>query len=99
MWFLQRQADFGYRKIIERGFKMADVFDRVKAIIVDRLEVEESKITREASFMQDLGADSLDTYDLVFAIEEEFDVQVPDDKANEIETVGDVVGFLEEAIK
>ena len=78
---------------------MADVFDRVKAIIVDRLEVEESKITREASFMQDLGADSLDTYDLVFAIEEEFDVQVPDDKANEIETVGDVVGFLEEAGK
>lgn len=78
---------------------MAETFERVKKIIAERLEVEESKITAEASFMQDLGADSLDTYDLVFAIEEEFDVQVPDEKANEIETVGDVVKYLEEAGK
>jgi len=79
---------------------MADVFDRVKAIIAERFEVEDSKITMEASFMQDLGADSLDTYDLVLAIEEEFEVdEVPEEKINEIETVGDLVGYLIEAGK
>ncbi|MEA1912140.1 MAG: acyl carrier protein, partial [Spirochaetota bacterium] len=59
-----------------------------------KLEVEESKITPEASFRQDLGADSLDTYELVYAIEEEMGVTIPDEKANEFETVGDALNFL-----
>lgn len=74
---------------------MEEIFDKVKKIIAERLDVDATKVTMDASFIQDLGADSLDTYDLVFAIEEEFDVQVPDDRANEIETVGDVVRFID----
>ncbi|MCK9548588.1 MAG: acyl carrier protein [Sphaerochaeta sp.] len=71
-----------------------DVFEKVKALIAEKLEVEEGKITMEASFRKDLGADSLDTYELVYAIEEELGVSIPDDKANEFETVKDAVDFL-----
>ncbi len=71
-----------------------DVFEKVKALIAEKLEVEETKITMDASFRKDLGADSLDTYELVYAIEEELGVSIPDDKANEFETVKDAVDFL-----
>ena len=71
-----------------------DVFEKVKALIAEKLDVQESKITMDASFRKDLGADSLDTYELVYAIEEELGVSVPDDKANEFETVKDAVDFL-----
>ncbi len=71
-----------------------DVFEKVKALIAEKLEVEEGKITMDASFRKDLGADSLDTYELVYAIEEELGVSIPDDKANEFETVKDAVDFL-----
>ncbi|HPZ16053.1 MAG TPA: acyl carrier protein [Sphaerochaeta sp.] len=71
-----------------------DVFEKVKALIAEKLEVEESKITMDASFRKDLGADSLDTYELVYAIEEDLGVSIPDDKANEFETVKDAVDFL-----
>ncbi|MCF6335953.1 MAG: acyl carrier protein [Spirochaetales bacterium] len=73
---------------------MDEMFDKLKKLIAEKLEVEESKITPEASFRQDLGADSLDTYELVYAIEEEMGVTIPDEKANEFETVGDALNFL-----
>lgn len=70
------------------------VFEKVKALIAEKLEIDESKITMEASFRKDLGADSLDTYELVYAIEEELGISIPDEKANEFETVKDAVDFL-----
>lgn len=73
---------------------MEELFDKLKKLIAEKLEVEEAKITPEASFRQDLGADSLDTYELVYAIEEEMGVTIPDEKANEFETVGDALNFL-----
>lgn len=73
---------------------MDDLFAKMKKLIAEKLEVEEDKITMESSFRQDLGADSLDTYELVYAIEEEMGVTIPDEKANEFETVGDAVEFL-----
>lgn len=78
---------------------MSNTFEKVKKIIAERLDVDEKKIVLEASFMRDLGADSLDTYDLVFAIEEAFGIEVPDEKANEVETVGDVVKYLDSVLK
>ncbi|MDD3902284.1 MAG: acyl carrier protein [Sphaerochaeta sp.] len=71
-----------------------EVFDKVKALIADKLEVDAAKITMEASFRKDLGADSLDTYELVYAIEEELGISIPDERANEFETVKDAVDFL-----
>jgi acyl carrier protein len=76
---------------------MDELFERVKKIIADKLEVEESKITMNASFRQDLGADSLDTYELVYAIEEEFNIKIEDEKANEFETVKDAYDFIKAA--
>ena len=74
---------------------MEPVADRVKKIIVDQLGVEEELVTPEASFVDDLGADSLDTVELVMAFEEEFGCEIPDDAAEQIQTVGDAVKFLE----
>jgi len=74
---------------------MADeLFEKMKKLIADKLEVDESKITLDSSFRQDLGADSLDTYELVYAIEEEMGVSIPDEKANEFETVRDALDYL-----
>lgn len=73
---------------------MDELFEQIKALIADKLEVDEGKITMEASFRQDLGADSLDTYELVYAIEEKMGIQIPDEKANEFETVGDAYAFI-----
>jgi acyl carrier protein len=75
------------------------VFEKVKNLISEKLEIEESKISLESSFRKDLGADSLDTYELVYAIEEELGVSIPDEKANEFETVKDAVDFLIEVLK
>jgi acyl carrier protein len=75
------------------------VFEKVKSLIAEKLEIEESKITLDASFRKDLGADSLDTYELVYAIEEEMGVSIPDEKANEFETVRDAVDFLAKMVK
>jgi len=74
---------------------MSDIAERVKKIVVDHLSVDESKISENASFMDDLGADSLDTVELVMAFEEEFGCEIPDDAAETIQTVGDAVKFLE----
>ena len=74
---------------------MDDLFEKMKKLIADRLEIEESKITPESSFRQDLGADSLDTYELVYAIEEELGISIPDEKANEFETVKDALTYIQ----
>ena len=73
---------------------MDELFVKMQKLIADKLEVEESKITLDANFRQDLGADSLDTYELVYAIEEELGVSVPDEKASEFETVRDAYEFI-----
>ena len=78
---------------------MSDVEERVKKIVVEHLGVEEDKVAPTASFLDDLGADSLDTVELVMAFEEEFGCEIPDDAANEILTVGDAVKFLEKNAK
>ena len=78
---------------------MEELFDKMKKLIAEKLEVEESKITMESSFRQDLGADSLDTYELVYAIEEEMGISIPDEKANEFETVGDALEYIQSQIK
>ena len=74
---------------------MSDVADRVKKIVVEHLGVDADKVTEEASFIDDLGADSLDTVELVMAFEEEFGVEIPDDAAEKILTVKDAIGFIE----
>ena len=76
---------------------MSDIADRVKKIVVEHLGVDDAKVTDGASFIDDLGADSLDTVELVMAFEEEFGCEIPDDAAETIQTVGDAVGFLEKA--
>jgi acyl carrier protein len=71
--------------------------EKVKKIIVDQLGVKEEEVTSEASFVDDLGADSLDTVELVMAFEEEFDLEIPDDKAEKITKVGDAVTYISES--
>jgi acyl carrier protein len=76
---------------------MSDVSDRVKKIVIEHLGVDAGKVAESASFIDDLGADSLDTVELVMAFEEEFSVEIPDDAAETILTVGDAVKFIEKA--
>lgn len=71
------------------------IFDKVKEIIVERLSVDEKDVKEEASFIDDLGADSLDTVELVMALEEEFGMEIPDEEAEKIATVGDAVKYVE----
>jgi len=78
---------------------MSDVASRVKAIIVDKLGVDETEVTSEASFTNDLGADSLDTVELIMEFEKEFNIAIPDDQAENIGTVGDAVTYIEENAK
>ena len=78
---------------------MSDVAERVRKIVVEHLGVDESKVTENASFIDDLGADSLDTVELVMAFEEEFSVEVPDEDAEKLQTVGDVIRYIEERAK
>lgn len=74
---------------------MADIEARVKAIIVDKLGVDESEVTNEANFANDLGADSLDTVELIMEFEKEFGIQIPDRQAEQIATVQDAISFIE----
>ena len=78
---------------------MSDIASRVKAIIVDKLGVDESEVTPEASFTNDLGADSLDTVELIMEFEKEFNIGIPDDQAENISTVGEAVSYIEENAK
>ena len=77
---------------------MSNVEEKVKDIIVEQLGVEREKLTSEASFMEDLGADSLDTVELVMAFEKEFDIDIPDEDAEKLRTVGDAMNYLHEKI-
>jgi acyl carrier protein len=76
---------------------MSDIAERVKKIVVEHLGVEADKVTDNANFIDDLGADSLDTVELVMAFEEEFNVEIPDDAAETIVTVGDAIKFIEKS--
>ncbi len=74
---------------------MSEIASRVKSIIVDKLGVEESEVTNEASFTNDLGADSLDTVELIMEFEKEFNISIPDDQAEKISTVSDAIAYIE----
>lgn len=78
---------------------MADIASRVKAIIVDKLTVDENEVTPTAEFTKDLGADSLDTVELIMEFEKEFDIQIPEEEAEKITTVGDAINYIEEHTK
>ncbi|GAB1449220.1 MAG: acyl carrier protein [Bacteroidetes bacterium] len=78
---------------------MSDIRGRVKTIIMDKLGVEEAEITDEASFTNDLGADSLDTVELIMEFEKEFNIAIPDDQAEKISTVGQAVSYIEANVK
>ena len=78
---------------------MSDIAAKVKEIIVNKLGVDESEVTEDASFTNDLGADSLDTVELIMEFEKEFDLAIPDDQAEKIATVGEAIKHIEEAVK
>lgn len=78
---------------------MSEIASKVTSIITDKLGVEESQVTPEASFTNDLGADSLDTVELIMELEKEFDLQIPDEEAEKIVTVGDAITYIENAKK
>ncbi len=78
---------------------MSEIAQKVKSIIIDKLGVEESEVTHEASFTNDLGADSLDTVELIMEFEKEFNISIPDEQAETITTVGQAVSYLEEHAK
>jgi len=78
---------------------MSNIAERVKKIIIDKLGVEDSEVTTEASFTNDLGADSLDTVELIMEFEKEFDISIPDEEAENIQTVGQAVSYLESQIQ
>jgi acyl carrier protein len=99
MWFLPgqtgnctRSQELNIRN--EEEHRMDELFEKIKKLIADKLEIDAEKVTLEASFRQDLGADSLDTYELVYAIEEEMGITIPDEKANEFETVKDAYEYI-----
>ena len=77
---------------------MSDMVEKVKDIIVEELGVEREKLTSDASFMEDLGADSLDTVELVMAFEKEFDIDIPDEEAEKLRTVGDALKYLQDKL-
>lgn len=78
---------------------MSDVATKVKAIIVDKLGVEETEVTSEANFTNDLGADSLDTVELIMEFEKEFNIAIPDEQAEKIGSVGEAVAYIENNVK
>lgn len=85
--------------LIAEVLEVKKVFDKIKTIIVDQLGIDENKITPEASFIDDLGADSLDMVELIMAIEEEFEIEVPEEEAENITTVSDAMNYISSKIK
>jgi acyl carrier protein len=85
--------------LTKSSHKMSEIAQKVKSIIIDKLGVEDSEVTPEASFTNDLGADSLDTVELIMEFEKEFNISIPDDQAENISTVGQAVAYLEENVK
>ena len=76
-----------------------EIFEKIKNIIIEQLQVSEATVTEEASFIDDLGADSLDLVELIMALEEEFGIEIPDTDAEKVVTVGDVVSYIKENVK
>ncbi len=87
------------QRLIIKNLIMSDIATRVKAIIVDKLGVDDGEVTPEASFTNDLGADSLDTVELIMEFEKEFSIAIPDDQAEKISTVGDAISYIEDNTK
>jgi len=87
---------FFYKKA--GGLMMSEIADKVKKIIQEQLDVEESQITENASFIEDLGADSLDQAELIMALEEELDIDIPDEEAEKLTTVGSAIKYIEEKL-
>jgi acyl carrier protein len=85
--------------LTKKAENMSDIATKVKAIIVDKLGVDENEVTPEASFTNDLGADSLDTVELIMEFEKEFDIAIPDDQAEKISTVGEAISYIENNTK
>jgi acyl carrier protein len=90
---------FSLQALNQKTINMSDIAAKVKAIIVDKLGVDESEVTIEASFTNDLGADSLDTVELIMEFEKEFDIAIPDDQAEKISTVGEAIAYIENNTK
>ena len=88
----------GHTININKGFKMT-IFEQVKKIVCDKLGVDESRVTETASFVNDLGADSLDVVEFVMEVEKEFNIAIPDDEATKLTTVGDAVKYIEAHMK
>jgi len=86
-------------RLTNKKRNMSDIAAKVNAIIVDKLGVDESEVTAEASFTNDLGADSLDTVELIMEFEKEFDIAIPDDQAEKISTVGEAIAYIENNTK
>jgi acyl carrier protein len=97
--FSLREVVYLQAELTIKNKNMSDVNSRVVAIIVDKLGVDEAEVTAEASFTNDLGADSLDTVELIMEFEKEFNIAIPDDQAEKIGTVGDAVKYIEENAK
>jgi acyl carrier protein len=95
--FYSKKFNFAHNK--PKNKIMSDIATRVKKIIVDKLGVEEGEVTAEASFTNDLGADSLDTVELIMEFEKEFNISIPDEQAETITTVGQAITYLEEHAK
>jgi len=95
--YLVKNSIFALNK--QKQSDMSDIASRVKKIIVDKLGVDEAEVTTEASFTNDLGADSLDTVELIMEFEKEFNISIPDEQAETITTVGQAVSYLEEHAK
>jgi len=85
--------------LTKNNVDMSDIATRVKSIIVDKLGVDENEVTPEASFTNDLGADSLDTVELIMEFEKEFNIAIPDDQAEKIGTVGEAIKYIEDNTK
>jgi len=97
---VERRIFFSLQSVLtKKEIIMSDIAAKVKAIIVDKLGVDESEVTPEASFTNDLGADSLDTVELIMEFEKEFDIAIPDDQAEKISTVGEAIAYIENNTK
>ena len=98
-YYFKKKLCFYFKNIVictnQKKYIMSEVAEKVKSIIVDKLGVEESEVTPEASFTNDLGADSLDTVELIMEFEKEFNIAIPDEQAEKIVSVGDAISYIE----